>query len=56
MNQITVYCSWSHATNCYSCPKCSCGAVPDWKGEASLRCTGCKTPLEPDDRLGRRPT
>lgn len=52
MIQTTVFASWSSATNCYSCPKCSCGAVPDWKREAPLRCTGCKAPLASRAGLG----
>lgn len=36
---------FSHASRGYQCPLCSCGAVSDWKKEAPLRCTGCKTPL-----------
>lgn len=38
---------WHNGTNCYGCPHCSCGAVPDWLNEAPLRCTGCKRPLRP---------
>ena len=36
----------------YGCPFCSCGAVPDWKNEAHLRCTGCKRALAIPDPLG----
>lgn len=50
--KTTAFASWSSATNCYSCPKCSCGAVPDWKREAPLRCTGCKAPLASREGLG----
>lgn len=36
---------YHHGTRGYGCPYCSCGAVPDWKKEAPLRCTGCHKPL-----------
>ena len=45
---------WSGASDCYICPHCSCGVVPDWRGAAPLRCTGCKAALELQDGLGVR--
>lgn len=36
---------WNYATRRFECPHCTCHAVPDWQGEAPLRCTGCKSPL-----------
>lgn len=41
--------TFHHGTNCYGCPHCACGCVPDWLGEAPLRCTGCKAALRPHE-------
>jgi len=47
--KVSIY---NHASCCYECPVCSCGAVLDWRNEAPLRCTGCKEPLRSAERLG----